>query len=180
MSTDNPFLIGDEQGVSPQINGLFGMFRYVRKTTLETVAGLSVQDLDHLQDPDSNSIGGLLCHMAAVEAWYQANTFDRREWTPAETARWQVALDLGPGARSQIRERPLEFYLAQLTEVRSHTECELRACNDDWLAESGPFFDLTVNNYWKWFHVCEDEVSHRGQIRWLRKRLPGRGLSFDA
>ena len=23
-----------------------------------------------------------------------------------------------------------------------------------------------------WFHAVEDEISHRGQIRWLRKRLP--------
>ena len=174
MSTDNPFLIGDEPGVSPQISGLIGMFRYARKTTLETVAGLSVKDLDHLQDPDSNSIGGLLYHMAAAEAWYQSNTFDRREWTPAESARWQVALELGPGARTQIRERPLDYYVAQLAEVRSRTEQELRARDDDWLAESGPFFSgYPANNYWKWFHVCEDEINHRGQIRWLRKRLPG-------
>lgn len=24
-----------------------------------------------------------------------------------------------------------------------------------------------------WFHVAEDEISHRGRIRWLRARLPG-------
>lgn len=173
MSTDNPFLIGDEQGVSPQISGLIGMLRYARETTLRTVAGLSVKDLDHLHDPDSNSIGALLYHMAAVEAAYQANTFDQREWNAAEIARWQVAMDLGPKARTQIREHPLDYYVAQLAELRSRTERELRVRDDDWLAESGPFFDYTVNNYWKWFHVCEDEINHRGQIRWLRKRLPG-------
>ena len=118
-------------------------------------------------------VDGLLHHIAAVEAWYQANTFDRREWTPIEVARWQVAADLGPGARTQIREHPLDYYVAQLAEVRRRTERELRARDDDWLAESGPFLDYTVNTYWKWFHVCEDEINHRGQIRWLRKRLPG-------
>lgn len=33
--------------------------------------------------------------------------------------------------------------------------------------------DLNVeraNNYFKWFHVFEDELNHRGQIRWLRIR----------
>ena len=173
MSTDNPFLIGEERGVSPQISGLIGMLRYARKTTHDTVAGLSVEDLDYLHDPESNSIGSLLHHIAAVEAWYQANTFDRREWTPTEVARWQVAADLGPRARTQIREHPLDYYVARLAEVRSRTEGELRAHDDDWLAESGPWFDYTVNNYWKWFHVCEDEINHRGQIRWLCKRLPG-------
>ena len=30
------------------------------------------------------------------------------------------------------------------------------------------------NAHWAWFHVCEDEISHRGQIRWLRARVPAR------
>ena len=174
MSEENPFLIGDEQAVSPQVNGLIGMLRYARQTTLNAVRGLSVEDLDHLHDPSSNSIGALLSHMAAVEAWYQVNTFDMREWTPDEVGRWQVALELGPTARTQIRGQPLEHYVVQLSEVRSRTDRELRDRSDDWLAESTPFFmfERTANNYWKWFHVCEDEVSHRGQIRWLRGRLP--------
>ena len=172
MSEENPFLIGDEQDVSPQVNGLIGMLRYARKTTLGAVKGLSVEDLDHLHDPNSNSIGALLSHMAAVEAWYQANTFDLREWTPDEADRWQVGLDLGPTARTQIRGHPLDHYVVQMAEVRSRTERELRDRSDDWLTESAPFFKRTANNYWKWFHVCEDEINHRGQIRWLRRRLP--------
>jgi hypothetical protein len=32
-----------------------------------------------------------------------------------------------------------------------------------------------MNAHWAWFHVAEDEISHRGQIRWLRARLPGAG-----
>jgi len=28
-----------------------------------------------------------------------------------------------------------------------------------------------MNAHWAWFHVAEDEISHRGQMRWLRKRL---------
>jgi hypothetical protein len=29
-----------------------------------------------------------------------------------------------------------------------------------------------INAHWAWFHVAEDEINHRGQIRWLRPRLP--------
>lgn len=172
MSAENLFVIGDERDVSPRVNGLIGMLRYARKTTLEAVEGLSVEDLDHLHDPDGNSIAGLLSHIASIEAWYQANTFDLREWTPDEAARWQVAAELGPRARTEIRGKPLEFYAQQMKQVRDRTERELRVRSDDWLLESGPFFGHTANNYWKWFHVCEDEINHRGQIRWLRKRLP--------
>lgn len=30
-----------------------------------------------------------------------------------------------------------------------------------------------TNNYCKWFHVCEHESNHNGQIKFLRKRIPG-------
>jgi uncharacterized damage-inducible protein DinB len=35
------------------------------------------------------------------------------------------------------------------------------------------FAGKPASNYFKWFHVFEDELNHRGQIRWLRRRLPG-------
>ncbi|WP_156123379.1 DUF664 domain-containing protein [Deinococcus radiopugnans] len=31
--------------------------------------------------------------------------------------------------------------------------------------------DDDMNQHWAWFHVMEDEVSHRGQIRILRKHV---------
>ena len=159
-------------GVTPMMGSLLGMLRYARKTTLSAVDGLTVRDLDHLQDSESNSIGALLNHVAAVEAWYQASTFDEGEWTDQQAQRWQAALELGPAAREQIRGHPLAYYLELLTTVRTRTEAELRARDDVWLAESERFSGGVVNNHWKWFHVFEDEINHRGQIRWLRARLP--------
>ena len=41
--------------------------------------------------------------------------------------------------------------------------------------EEAAFADAHVpemNAHWAWFHVLEDEISHRGQIRWLRARIP--------
>jgi hypothetical protein len=67
---------------------------------------------------------------------------------------------------------PLEHYLGILSTIRERTERELSLREDDWLLRVEPFDDEDANNYWKWFHVCEDEINHRGQIRWLRKRLP--------
>jgi hypothetical protein len=28
-----------------------------------------------------------------------------------------------------------------------------------------------MNGHFAWFHHAEDEINHRGQIRWLRARL---------
>jgi hypothetical protein len=47
----------------------------------------------------------------------------------------------------------------------------LLARDDAWLERSvapAP----RINAHWAWFHVAEDETNHRGQIRWLRQRLP--------
>jgi hypothetical protein len=35
------------------------------------------------------------------------------------------------------------------------------------------FGGMPTNDYRKWFHVCEHESNHNGQIKWLAKRLPG-------
>jgi hypothetical protein len=45
---------------------------YVRYTTLSTVEGLGVNELDYWYDPQSNSIGVLVLHIAAAEVGYQA------------------------------------------------------------------------------------------------------------
>ena len=58
-----------------------------------------------------------------------------------------------------------------LERVRSETLAELGKRDDEWLEEHTSFGSgQRVNNYFKWFHVFEDELNHRGQIRWLKKR----------
>lgn len=161
-------------GYAPAIGRLVSMLGHVRATTLQAVAGLATAELDHQHDERSNSIGALLSHIAAVEWYYQLATFDERQPRAEEMRVWGPALDLGPAAREAIRGRPLAHYLERLALVRGRTlEC-LREKDDAWLelAErhgSG----RSVNRHWQWFHVAEDELSHRGQIRWLRARLPG-------
>jgi uncharacterized damage-inducible protein DinB len=168
----SPYLLGTDAGMSPAVSGLIGMLRYARTTTVHAVSGLTMAQLDHRHDGESNSIAMLLAHIAAVEAWYQAASFDGRDWTAAEAKRWNIAADLGPAAAKVIRARALESYLDDLASVRSRTERELEARGEDWLLEPREVRGTEMNGYWMWFHVCEDEINHRGQIRWLRKRLP--------
>jgi hypothetical protein len=62
-----------------------------------------------------------------------------------------------------------------MTEVREATLAEFRKRDYTWLMQVDPkFFDgQPTNNYCKWFHVCEHESNHNGQIKWYVKRLPG-------
>jgi uncharacterized damage-inducible protein DinB len=174
MHVRSPFVVAEQPGFAPEVGRLVVMLSYARRTTLKAVEGLTASQLDHLQDADSNSIGALLAHIAGIEMAYQCSTFEQRRLSPAEQARWGAALDLGPRGRREIRGHDLAYYAAMLDEVRANTLRELAARDDAWLEETTPFWGgQPANNHFKWFHVLEDEVNHRGQIRWLRRRLPG-------
>ena len=168
----NPYLIQDLPGFSPQIARLVAMMNYARTTTLHAVRGLTQSQLDHLQDTESNSIGALLAHIASVEFAYQLITFEGRDLNVEEMQRWGAALDLGSAARQDLRDKPLEHYTRMLEDLRAVTLREFAKRTDDWLYTQSAWGPGTANYYFMWFHVMEDELSHRGQIRWLRKRLP--------
>src|SRR4051794_40312857 len=124
MTEPSLFVLGTEAG------GLLDMLRYVRHTTIKAVEGLTASQLDHRFDAQSNSIGALLLHVAAVESWYQVNSFDVREWTAEEESKWLTWVDLAP---HEPLGQPLQFYLDTLASVRARTERELRARDEEWL-----------------------------------------------
>ena len=158
-------------GYTPTIGRLVAMLSYVRHTTLKAVEGLTREQLDHQHDDRSNSIGALLAHIAAVDRGYHLVTFEEREPTAAEQDRWSGALKLGDQARREIRSRELQLYLNELQQAREATLKALAARDDAWL-EAPLRIAPTLNAHWAWFHVAEEEINHRGQIRWLRARLP--------
>jgi len=158
-------------GFTPTIGRLVGMLTYARSTTLAAVKGLCVTDLDHLHDDRSNSIGALLAHVAVVEQAYQVLTFEDRELSADEDSKWAGALKLGAEGRRTLRGKPLEYYIEQLATIRQHTLDALASRDDGWLERSVRAAPK-INMHWAWFHVAEDEINHRGQIRWLRARLP--------
>jgi uncharacterized damage-inducible protein DinB len=172
MSKPSPFLITDQEGFTPHMGRLVSMMNYARRTTLDMARGLTVEELDFLPFPDGNSIGMLLEHFAAVEVIYQAITFEGRDLNKAELARWRAGLDLGKLGRKKLNGRDIHYYLQTLQEVRDKTFSEFRKRDDDWLHQEFPFWGQTGNNYFCWFHVFEDEINHRGQIRLIAKQLP--------
>lgn len=176
MDNRNLFLIGGISGFTPQIARLVSMMNYVRHTTLSAVEGLTVSELDYLNDAKSNSIGSLLLHIAAAEVGYQAATLDKRELNDEEKHEWDTALALGEKARQEIKGHDLDYYVNKLEQVRTKTLAALASRNDQWLDEQTSFgSDNSVNNYFKWFHVFTHEVNHRGQIRLMRRQAKQSG-----
>jgi len=172
INMENIYLVTNIPGYSPQISRLISMMNYARFTTLEEVKNLSKDQLDFLLDSQSNSIGALLLHFAAVEYAYQMATFEKRDLNEEEIKVWGPALNLGKEGQEEIKGNDLTFYLTKMEQVRNRTLDFFKSVNDDWLdIEEQFWYNKQANYYFMWFHVFEDEINHRGQIRMIRKRL---------
>lgn len=174
---DSLYVIGPIEGYTPQIGTLVSMLNYNRSTIINITKGLSMADLDYLYDAKSNTIGALILHLGATDKYYQMNCFEGRDdFSDSEKKVWEAASNLGDAGRKIIKGHELNYYIDLITEVREKTLAELKKKDDAWLLAIDPKFGdgkTSFNTYWKWFHVCEHESNHRGQIAWLKKRLPG-------
>ncbi|MFT9599111.1 DinB family protein [Mesobacillus sp.] len=170
FDTSTLFLIDKKDGFTPTFSQLVSMMIYTRDTTLEAVEGLTVEKLDFLIHDEANSIGMLLGHMAAVERIYQIITFEKRDPTEEEVGILHAGLELDEQGRTAFKGFPLEYYLEDLAAARHDTYKKFQTLTDDWLFEqTNWWWNQPGNNYFKWFHVFEDELNHRGQIRMIKK-----------
>ncbi|TAE29785.1 MAG: DUF664 domain-containing protein [Cytophagales bacterium] len=164
--------VGPKEGYTPLIGTLISMLDWVSNTVTLYHSKLTVEQLDYLHDKDSNTIGGLMMHLAATEVIYQDITFDnRQDFSAANKAKWGVAMDLGEPARQQIKGNPLSYYKEAIDQVRAATKAEMKKRDDAWLL-TGETKEWDWNNYCKWFHVTEHYANHRGQMTWYAKRMP--------
>lgn len=166
------YTVKPAQGYTEKIGELVFMLEHVREATVSEMSGLEPHQLDEIDHENGNSIGALLAHIAAIEKVHQLISFEGRDFTEAEWTAWGSALMLGEKARQEITGQPLHHYLRQLNDVRTATLQKLREKDDHWLYEERSWPNgIPYNMYYLWFHVLEDEISHRGQIRALRKKL---------
>jgi uncharacterized damage-inducible protein DinB len=171
-------VFGPTPGYSTQIGILASEMAWMRGAVLRAVKGITPTELDFLLDNKANRIGALLLHLAATDKLYQLNTFQNLSpdalFKSAAFKDWAVPMDLGAPAREAIKGQDLDYYLNRLTEVREETLAEFKKRDDTWLMAVDKTFPWgPTNNLCKWFHVCEHESHHTGQISLLRSRVPG-------
>jgi hypothetical protein len=171
-------VLGPRPGYSPQIGTLVSEMTWMRRAVLSSVNGMTQEQLDFLLDSKANRIGALLLHLAATEKLYQLNTFNgvgpADLFKSAAFKDWVVPMGLDEPARQAIKGHPLDYYLTILQDTRETTLAEFRKRDDQWLMavdKSWPWGP--TDNLCKWFHVCEHESHHTGQISLLRGRVPG-------
>jgi hypothetical protein len=173
-----PNVLGPRDGYSPHLGTLVSEMTWMRGAVLRASKGMTQPQLDFLLDNKANRIGALLLHLAATEKLFQLATFDGvkaddLEKTPAFKD-WSVPMNLGGPGREAIKGHDLDYYLKLLKEGREKTLAEFRKRDDKWLLtvdESWPWGP--TDNLCKWFHVCEHESHHTGQISLLKSRVPG-------
>ncbi|MFT4412244.1 DinB family protein [Fredinandcohnia humi] len=171
------FRIKQKEGYTEKIGELVTMLEHTRDITLEEISQLSQSELDYLPDNTSNSIGALLLHMASIEYVHQIISFENRDPNEKELAKWQVALELGEKGRAGIKGNPLSYYLDEFSQVRAKTLELMGSRNDSWLYEENQWDNgVTYNNYYLWYHVIEDEISHRGQIKTIKRLLAKKAM----
>lgn len=170
-------ILGPRSGYSPQIGVFVSQLTWMREGNgvIRATKDLTMADLDHLSDPNANTIGALMLHLAAAETFYQYNTFEgKKDWSDAAKQQWGAAMDLGEAGRKTIKGHDRDYYLKILADTRAKTLAEFAKRDDTWLLAVDKDWPWgPTNNLCKWFHVCEHEAHHTGQIAFLRKRLPG-------
>lgn len=173
MRGKDKVMIAPVTGYSPHMGVLIDTLQCCRSKTIEWIQDLTIYQLDFLYDDRANSIGALLLHLCALEVAVQEYTFygiplENPEWQQ----KWGTAMYLGDRARREIRGHPVQYYMEKLDETRSQTLNHMQQYGDEWLWRESPWFRRLANNYWMWYHVYEDEINHRGEISWLKSRIP--------
>ncbi|WP_254434160.1 DinB family protein [Halobacillus sp. Marseille-Q1614] len=166
------FIVEEKEGYTPVVGRLLSMMEYARRTTLEEIEDFTAEELDYRIDGKGNSIGCLLYHIACVEDVYQIITFEDRDPNETDLARLETGLALGEKTHQEIHGNEPPFYIDKLKRARKKTLELFKQKDDRWLDEVSPFGpDYKANHYFRWFHVFEDELNHRGQIRLIRRHL---------
>lgn len=169
------FRIKHREGFEGKIGDLVSMLEYSREVLLNDVKDLSMSDLDFIPYGGANSIGALLMHVCSIDFVHQVISFEDRDLNAEERSQWETALFLGEKARDEIKNQPIDYYLKVLSETRKKTLALLSSKNEDWLFDENKGDNgVSHNNYWLWYHVMEDEINHRGQIRMIKRMLAPR------
>lgn len=158
-----------EEGFTPQIGIMVDMLQELKDRLSQEVKDLDQAQTDFLFDENANSIGAMLMHIMATEAYTQVETLQGRQWTDEEQAFWIVAGGLGDESREKIKGKPISYYLDLWDEIRAKTLEGLKKKDDAWFAAN---IDEGINNHWAWFHILEHQAAHMGQVAIVKKRLP--------
>ncbi len=158
------------EGYTQQIGTMVFMMEDLKNRITEQVKDLSQEETDYLIDENANSIGAIIMHLAATEAYYQVETLEERTWNEEEIKFWMIGASLGDESRKKLKGKPIQYYLDLWGEVRAKSLEGLKEKDDAWFAAAE--IDDQINNHFAWYHVMEHSANHMGQIALVKNKLP--------
>lgn len=161
--------INPAEGYTPHIGAMVSMLEDIKSRITAQVQDLNQAQTDFLFDDNANSIGSLIMHLAATEAYYQVETLEGRPWDASEEAFWSTSIELGDASRAALKDKPISYYLNIWDDVRQKTLEGLKEKDDDWFASS---VDENMNYHFAWYHILEHQANHMGQIALVKNRFP--------
>jgi hypothetical protein len=131
----NPNVLGPRPGYSPQVGTFVSLLIWMRGV-IRATKGLTQADLDYLIDPNANTIGALMLHLAATDTYYRLHTFEGKQWgswPDSVKQQWDAAMSLADAGRKTIKGHDRDYYLNILQETRAKTLAEFSKRDDTWL-----------------------------------------------
>lgn len=156
------------EGYTPQIGVMVSMLEDLKGRITNQIKNLNIEETDYLFDENANSIGALIMHLIATEAYYQVETLEDRKFTKEESEFWSAGSNLGKEGREKLKGKPIKYYLDLWDEIREKTLEGLKSKDDAWFATK---LSPRMNYHWAWFHVMEHSANHMGQIALVKNRL---------
>jgi len=157
---------------APRVGLYLAQMEDVRQRTKRYVEGLTAEQLAWHPQPNVESIGTLLLHIAAVERSWIGEDIERRpmgeEWMIGFPIRFSIP---------QISGKPVAYFFEQLDAVRAETHAALARLTDDDLPRAISPLEggSTPEQYtieWILYHLVEHEAHHKGQIAVMKRLLP--------
>lgn len=159
-------------GFAPRIGLYVAQMDDVRRRTKAYVKDLTQEQLAWHPQPNVESIGTLLLHIAAVERSWIGEDIEHRPMGEE----WKIGFPIRFGI-PQISGKPLAYYFEQLNAIRAETHAALARLTDDDLQQAITPLDSgdSTEQYsieWILYHLVEHEAHHKGQIAVMKRLLP--------
>lgn len=164
----------NEKNYSIKIANLIFFLQKSKSSLTNFVQKLTVEELDFEIHKNSNSIGTLLKHIAALECRISVRTFEDRPFSVDEKNLWRGSF-AGQMMEKRVRNLPIEYYIELWDKIRNNTCYQFLQKTDAWLSLC-PLNQIENNNkgwdnYYYWYHLLEDQLCHFGQIKLIVKDI---------
>ncbi len=162
-------VLPEPEGMDPIIGGAVARLTETRRRTLADLEGMSTDDVDAPGADDSNSIGAILYHVAAIEmAWLAEEILSLDAWPPEVDHVLPFDVRDEAGLLWHVRGETLDQHLERMRVTRDLLVRELAAMDVVEFRRVRVLADYDVTPEWVAFHLTQHEAEHRSELGRLR------------